>query len=1367
MGVFGGGYAPYARWPALDQNGGSRSDFYDNMNGIGVLDIHGTPRRRVWTKVRVGTYPAGSTSIIADEVVDFAAGERIVFTDSSNFALYEEAVVASLSADGHTITLSAPLQYTHTSESFSQSGYTMDLRCEVALLSRNIVVQGDSQSDYIQFGAHTMMMAGAIMRVENAEYRQCGQGFNIGRYCIHFHMAGDSHLSYAKSNSIHDSFQRAVTVHGVEYVTVWNNVAKDVRGHNFFVEDGGERENVFDNNLAINVIPLATLLQSDLEAAGFWTPTVSNFWRNNVVAKGQHAGWWYNPGMNPSGPSATDSICTLYSPILEFTNNTFHHVLFGVQIYPGFYSFADPCYASSHASLGVAGQGVTVPSTLNGIISWKNFAGSGIKSLGDVQLANLQFADNFNMGLEWAVYDGVAQGRAPQVLNGLFIGGTTTLPEGAYAINLPQAEGVQVVNTTFINWGPVAAVLTCDVCWSEAEASQSGFTIRTSGIKSINSAQLIQFQYPYKDIILDQDGTLTGVVGGTLTNNYAFNVNPNCVPQGEELGYGIVCDASVRVRKVAIQYPEPQALWGISINVTSYDMSGKALGWQQLPYHQFDFSGWMIPVVTGYRYSLSWVDAVGDWFDFESIILRYSEPDVTAATTLGPQHEWVQISFPYQSTRWQFEVDYPGNGQVDPTSQLTVGDSAFVPWNNYSAAHAQSCAPTATQPFGTGCNDNVHSVYTIVLNANINSALGTVSQQVMVQGLQCPYTGCGTDVPPAVINSTLLLWSDPGTWAQFNMTIPTAGSAVTIPPTAWVVFDLVNAPAYGLITIQGRLTFADDQDLVLTATSIFVTGDFEIGNATNPHTHQATINLVGDNTSPVVLVDNSQGSTVGNKVLAVFGNCSFYGTPLVNTWLPLSTTVTPGATTLTVSGSIADWTIGSTVVLSSTEYDTRQREQVVITAIQGSTITFTPALVYRHFAGLIDYSATSTVSFAAKVGLLTRNVVIQGQMTADNLAGGWGGHIVVSEIPSKSAGATVVAGKLSLNYVQLSNMGQGYVTPAILLHYFYGADNAAAYKTTYYAQNPPSASASTVLASSITSITGCAFTALYGQGVVVQGAPNVVLNSNVIDTAYGYALRMDVAASNAIVTQNLVVNAQRSPLDIADEHHPISAIYMLTFPLIFTSNVVAGANDSALTTFFPSCSVPQTWSIEVHSASTGVWQLHEAALTCVQLSGITAWKIGHIAIYTTDSMASMWINNVVVSDSHIGTSISTFATGSYTNLVVNVTNSVFFGTTALSTCSASLNCSGVATLGDLLGVSASCASGFGNAYRHVGLTSNAYYGRVRTCALFNYGASATCDPVNQFTFACGLPLENRYGLPDTVFGSQVVKNVVFAYWVDQ
>ncbi len=52
------------------------------------------------------------------------------------------------------------------------------MRAEVGLLSRNVVIQGDSNSEELEYGVHIMAMGGgsdqAVVRIEYAEVRQAG-----------------------------------------------------------------------------------------------------------------------------------------------------------------------------------------------------------------------------------------------------------------------------------------------------------------------------------------------------------------------------------------------------------------------------------------------------------------------------------------------------------------------------------------------------------------------------------------------------------------------------------------------------------------------------------------------------------------------------------------------------------------------------------------------------------------------------------------------------------------------------------------------------------------------------------------------------------------------------------------------------------------------------------------------------------------------------------------------------------------------------------------------------------------------------------------------------------------------------------------
>lgn len=134
------------------------------------------------------------------------------FDLSSNYGL-EELTVLSVSSDGYNVSFTSPARFTHRSEIVTIEGRVVDMRVEIGLLSRNVIIQGDDGSDADLYGVHTIAFMSGIYRMENAEIRRCGQAFNFGRYCTHSHMAGNMITSYVKANSIHHSYQRACTTH--------------------------------------------------------------------------------------------------------------------------------------------------------------------------------------------------------------------------------------------------------------------------------------------------------------------------------------------------------------------------------------------------------------------------------------------------------------------------------------------------------------------------------------------------------------------------------------------------------------------------------------------------------------------------------------------------------------------------------------------------------------------------------------------------------------------------------------------------------------------------------------------------------------------------------------------------------------------------------------------------------------------------------------------------------------------------------------------------------------------------------------------------------------------------------------------------
>ena len=104
---------------------------------------------------------------------------------STTFDIYEaeERTIASVSADKMTITVTEPFKYRHYSEveQYNDGSTTHDfpMRAEVGLLTRNIVVQGDENSDADEYGSHLMLTGkqanGLIGKVSYSEFTKCGQ----------------------------------------------------------------------------------------------------------------------------------------------------------------------------------------------------------------------------------------------------------------------------------------------------------------------------------------------------------------------------------------------------------------------------------------------------------------------------------------------------------------------------------------------------------------------------------------------------------------------------------------------------------------------------------------------------------------------------------------------------------------------------------------------------------------------------------------------------------------------------------------------------------------------------------------------------------------------------------------------------------------------------------------------------------------------------------------------------------------------------------------------------------------------------------------------------------------------------------------
>ena len=273
--------------------------------------------------------------------------------------------------------------------------------------------------------------------------------------------------------------------------------------------------------------------------------------------------------------------------------------------------------------------------------------------------------------------------------------------------------------------------------------------------------------------------------------------------------------------------------------------------------------------------------------------------------------------------------------------------------------------------------------------------------------------------PPPPPGSSISRWSDAATWAPAG--IPTPGSDITIPAGKTIQLD-VSPPALNRLTINGTLV-AGDTDLALTAHEIYVNGLLRVGSETAHFAHQFTVTLTGGDSG-------SASPMVGSKVLAVFsgGSLELHGDTRAG-WTQLAATASAGATTLNLSQPM-NWHVGDRIVISSTDYDPGQAEEAVITAAAPTVVGLQMPLMHSHW-GLLQTIAGREVDERAQVGLLTRNVTIEGDAAS---SGGYGGHVIVLR-----------GGTAHVEGVQFTRMGQSGKVARYPMHWHMAGDVSGQY----------------------------------------------------------------------------------------------------------------------------------------------------------------------------------------------------------------------------------------------------------------------------------------------------------------------------------
>ncbi|XP_060738848.1 cell surface hyaluronidase [Tachysurus vachellii] len=410
---------------------------------------------------------------VQDDVSSWRPGDRIVVA-STDYSMYQAEEFTLLPCSHCTKTqlrIQGKPQFTHMGEIVDG----VDMRAEVALLSRNILIHGEMENScysnnwcqfytHDTFGGHIKILGNfSSVHMSQVELKHMGQQAERDSHPVHFHMCGDvdEGRTYLDSLSIHHSFSRCVSIHATNGLLVRDTVGYDTLGHCFFLADGIEQRNTFYHNLGLVTRP-GTILPTERNDTmctkirdrvhGGYTPSpateckaVSTFWIanpnnnliNNAAAGSQDAGIWYifhNSSTGDSHGLVPETKAEL-TPLGIFYNNRVHsNFKAGLFIDKGVKtsnsSAADPreylCLDNNARFRPHENSDPTklrVAALIDTLISFKNNdLGAWIRG-GDIIIRNSGFADN-GVGLSFASDGSYPKdvGSSQEVSESLFVG---------------------------------------------------------------------------------------------------------------------------------------------------------------------------------------------------------------------------------------------------------------------------------------------------------------------------------------------------------------------------------------------------------------------------------------------------------------------------------------------------------------------------------------------------------------------------------------------------------------------------------------------------------------------------------------------------------------------------------------------------------------------------------------------------------------------------------------------------------------------------------------------------------------------------------------------------------------------------------
>jgi hypothetical protein len=292
------------------------SQFGTGLIVMGNVTMHGATKTPYATLSQEAH--AGDTVLhLASPVTGWQAGDDPVLPDTrqitgdgaTNYTYqpeWERVTIQSVSADGLTVYLSAPLKYDHLGA--RDANGVLDYLPQVMNDSRNIMVASQS---FTGTRGYTLYTGAANVDIEYAGFCELGRstGSNqADRYAMtmldligpatpqangyQFTLIGDEVDNDGDGNSKNPSnIQWGIAVSNSYYGLIQSNDVWAVAGVGIGVEDASASYNRFDSNFVGNVTGSSNRYDQQLQGDGFWFHNPNNYVTNNIATDINGGSW--------------------------------------------------------------------------------------------------------------------------------------------------------------------------------------------------------------------------------------------------------------------------------------------------------------------------------------------------------------------------------------------------------------------------------------------------------------------------------------------------------------------------------------------------------------------------------------------------------------------------------------------------------------------------------------------------------------------------------------------------------------------------------------------------------------------------------------------------------------------------------------------------------------------------------------------------------------------------------------------------------------------------------------------------------------------------------------------------------------------